>query len=122
MCTLRPQVILVFMTIEELTELKELIIKKVQNLEDSAAYLTEETKPIAPSVGLGRLTRMEAISEKGVNEYMLGQNKQALQRLHNALDRMEKNTYGKCLKCGREIPIGRLRLVPEAVVCVGCGK
>lgn len=110
------------MTQAELNELKALIHSKIHTIEESFPYLTEETKPIAPSVSLGRLTRMEAISEKGVSEYVLAQNKQSLQKLNNALDRIEKGSYGKCLKCGREIPIGRLRLVPEAVVCVDCSS
>src|SRR6056297_193635 len=108
------------MTTDELNELKSSITDKIHTIEDSLRYLNEETKPIEPSVSLGRLTRMEAISEKGVNEYVLAQNKQALQKLYNALDRIEKGTYGKCLKCGKEIPIGRLRLVPEAIGCVAC--
>ena len=110
------------MTNEELHELKDIILAKVKQIEDSFPYLAEETKAIEPSVSLGRLTRMEAISEKGVNEYVLAQSKQTLQRLNNALDRMEKGTYGLCMKCKQEIPIGRLRLVPEAVVCVGCSS
>ena len=110
------------MTNEELHELKDIILAKVKQIEDSFPYLAEETKAIEPSVSLGRLTRMEAISEKGVNEYVLAQSKQTLQRLNNALDRMEKGTYGLCMKCKQEIPIGRLRLVPEAVVCVSCSS
>ncbi len=114
--------ILYRMTDTELTELKNLINSKIQTIEESFPYLTEETKPIEPSVSLGRLTRMEALSEKGVNEYVLAQKKQDLQKLHNALARLDKGTYGTCLKCGQEIPIGRLRLVPEAVVCVSCSS
>jgi len=107
---------------DELAELRDSITEKIKSLEDSMDYLDEETKPIEPSVSLGRLTRMEAISEKGINEYMLRQNKQALQRLYNALERLDKGSYGSCLKCGNEIPLGRLRLVPEAVVCVACSS
>ncbi len=110
------------MTKKELHELKDIILVKIKEIEDSFPYLTEETKAIEPSVSLGRLTRMEAISEKGVNEYVLAQNRQSLQKLNNALDRMEKGTYGMCMKCKQEIPIGRLRLVPEAVVCVNCSS
>lgn len=110
------------MTHEELAELKALILAKKQDIQASFPYLNEETKAIEPSVSLGRLTRMEALSEKGVNEYVLAQSKQTLQKLNNALDRMEKGTYGFCMKCKQEIPIGRLRLVPEAVVCVACSS
>jgi len=110
------------MTNEEMAELKDLIVSKIESMEESSSYLTEETKPIEPSVSLGRLTRMEAISEKGVNEYVLSQNKHNLQKLYNALDRIEEGRFGICLKCGKEIPIGRLRIVPEAVVCVSCSS
>jgi len=61
-------------------------------------------------------------SEKGISEYVLAQNNQALQKLHNALDRIDRGTYGVCMKCGREIPLGRLRLVPEALMCVSCSS
>lgn len=110
------------MTWEEQNDLKNLINSKIQSLEESSPYLDEETKPIEPSVSLGRLTRMEAISEKGISEYVLAQNKQALQKLHNALDRIDRGTYGVCMKCGREVPLGRLRLVPEALMCVSCSS
>ena len=108
------------MTNKEVHELKDIILTKIKKIEDSFPYLTEETKAIEPSVSLGRLTRMEAINEKGINEYVLAQNRQSLQKLNNALDRMEKGTYGMCMKCKQEIPIGRLQLIPEAVVCVAC--
>ncbi|MFP4362349.1 MAG: TraR/DksA family transcriptional regulator [Spirochaetia bacterium] len=108
------------MTIEELQEIKGLISDKITELESSIPYLKSETQAIEPSISLGRLTRMEAISEKEVNEYVLAQNEKSLQRLKNALDRIEKGNYGKCVRCGKEIPIGRLRLMPEALICVPC--
>ena len=108
------------MTKQELEQQKALIIKKIEEIAASFPYLEEETQAIEPSVSLGRLTRMEAISEKGVNEYVLSQNRKSLEKLNNALQRIEKGTYGTCIRCNREIPLGRLKLVPEALVCVPC--
>lgn len=99
-----------------------MIHEKIREIEESFPYLMEETKAIEPSVSLGRLTRMEAISEKGVNEYVLSENRKKLERLRNALDRIHKGTYGICIKCNKEIPAGRLQIVPEALVCVSCRK
>jgi DnaK suppressor protein len=107
---------------KELQELEQLIRDRILEMEGSLSYLTEETKAIEPSVSLGRLTRMEAISEKGVNEYLLSGNKQTLQRLRNAMERIEKGSYGVCVRCGKEIPVGRLQQVPEALVCVPCSS
>ncbi|MDZ7794370.1 MAG: TraR/DksA C4-type zinc finger protein [Spirochaetia bacterium] len=110
------------MTKEEHAELRNIIEARIEEIEAAFPYLQEETQAIAPSVSLGRLTRMDALSEKGVNEYVLSQNRKILDKLHNALARMNKGTYGTCLKCGSEIPFGRLRLVPEALVCVPCSS
>ena len=85
-------------------------------------YLEEETKAVEPSVSLGRLTRMEALNDKGVNEHVLEQNRRTLEKLTNALRRMGTGEYGTCIRCGGEIPIERLRLVPEALVCVPCAE
>ena len=37
-----------------------------------------------------------------------------------ALERIEKGTYGRCEKCGQEIPEARLDAVPSARLCVSC--
>jgi DnaK suppressor protein len=37
-----------------------------------------------------------------------------------ALDRMHAGTYGKCERCGREIPFERLEAIPTASLCVNC--
>jgi DnaK suppressor protein len=37
-----------------------------------------------------------------------------------ALARIEENSYGKCVDCGRDIPEGRLDARPDAARCVDC--
>lgn len=107
---------------KDLLEMKNLILSKIQQIEGSVDYLDKATQPIAPSVSLGRLTRMEALNEKGVNEFVLSKHKQSLQKLYNALERIKNNSYGNCLQCKKEIPLGRLKIVPEAVLCVNCSS
>ena len=97
------------MTDGEREELQALIDTALAETRDSIAYLEEATKPIAPSVSLGRLTRMEALGEKGVNEASLARARQRLERLINARKRLDEGTYGRCVRCGGDIPVGRLR-------------
>ncbi len=108
------------MTGNELIKMKTLISGIMEELTKSITYLKEASKPIAPSCALGRLTRMEAIGEKGVNEAMLSKSKARLIRLENAMSRIEAGNYGICVRCKKEIPIGRLEAVPEALICVNC--
>jgi DnaK suppressor protein len=43
-------------------------------------------------------------------------------RIAEALHALELGTYGTCVDCGREIPAGRLKAVPEAVRCLDCQR
>lgn len=45
-----------------------------------------------------------------------------LQALNAALKRLEIGEYGTCMRCGKEIPEGRLRSVPETPYCIDCGR
>lgn len=43
-----------------------------------------------------------------------------LAAISSALERIAKGNYGKCVKCGKDIPIERLEIFPEAGLCVDC--
>jgi DnaK suppressor protein len=43
-------------------------------------------------------------------------------QITGALRRMDEGTYGKCERCGREIPIERLEARPTASLCVTCAQ
>jgi DnaK suppressor protein len=110
------------MTIEELNTIQTLILQKIHEAEASDVYLEDATQPIEPSNSLGRLTRMEAIGEKSVNEAIHANTKIRLERLRNALERVEAGTYGICVRCKKEIALGRLMVIPEAVICISCAE
>lgn len=65
---------------------------------------------------------MDAIGTKAVNEHVLSLNRTDLLRLQNARSRIEAGTYGVCIRCGKDIPLGRLRHVPQALMCVPCAE
>ena len=39
-----------------------------------------------------------------------------------ALERMEEGTYGKCLDCGEEISMSRLKAIPYTLRCIECAE
>lgn len=43
---------------------------------------------------------------------------QTLIQVRDALKRIEAGTYGKCIKCGKPIPLSRLEAVPWTAYCV----
>ncbi|MFH1036566.1 MAG: TraR/DksA C4-type zinc finger protein [Patescibacteria group bacterium] len=45
-----------------------------------------------------------------------------LKNINTALEKIEKGGYGKCEKCGKEIPSERLEVSPESRFCLDCGE
>jgi DnaK suppressor protein len=43
-----------------------------------------------------------------------------VRKIDEALERLERGTYGVCLECGEEIEPERLRLRPHTRFCVAC--
>ncbi|XOB42772.1 MAG: TraR/DksA family transcriptional regulator [Candidatus Nealsonbacteria bacterium] len=43
-----------------------------------------------------------------------------LQNINNALENIKRNTYGFCEKCKKPIPADRLKVYPEARLCIKC--
>ncbi len=112
------------MTSEELAKVKAKIEKKIKRIKEDIEHLIEQTQPIAPENSLGRITRMDAINSKSVNEATLRQSKITLAKLEHALQRIEHNdsTFGQCSKCEDIIPLPRLMLMPESDKCVKCAR
>ncbi len=46
--------------------------------------------------------------------------RQSLSDIDTALRQMSTGHYGSCLGCGTEIPLERLRAVPQTLLCLGC--
>ncbi len=105
---------------EEKEKVKIAILKKAQDLDERIADYRELTKPIPPSEAIGRVSRMDAINNKSVNEAALRQVEKQRQGLDRALQRMDDDRFGLCTRCGEPIPMGRLMLMPGALTCVRC--
>ena len=108
------------MTSKELAQIRERALQKQTSLKERIAEYRELTKPIPPSEAIGRVSRMDAINNRSVNEAALRQLEEEKSQLEKAMERMRDEKYGKCMRCGDDIPVGRLMLMPGASRCVRC--
>ena len=92
----------------------------MEKIQQDILELEELTKPIPLDAAIGRVSRMDAINNKSINEAALREKKKILQRLEKALERSGTNDFGVCQKCGKEIPFGRLEFMPHTTRCVDC--
>jgi len=108
------------MTGPERERLRGIITQQIEILQQDIANLEILVTPIAPDVAIGRLSRMEAIVEQGVNQTTLQQSRQKLASLRQTLPRLESPEFGVCEICDKPIPLARLVLMPETRSCVTC--
>jgi RNA polymerase-binding transcription factor DksA len=60
--------------------------------------------------------------EQEVASDLLGNERDVLVAVREALNRIEQGTYGKCENCGGDISRERLDAVPYATLCVDCAR
>lgn len=108
------------MTDQQRSQLYDIVKQKIATIQQEILELEELTKPVAPDSAIGRVSRMDAINNKAINDAALREKKKILQRLEKTLDRIYDTNYGICQKCGSEIPFGRLEYLPYTIRCVQC--
>jgi DnaK suppressor protein len=53
---------------------------------------------------------------------LLGSEKDALDQIDGALERIEDGSFSQCEECGMKIPEPRLEAIPYAALCVQCAS
>ena len=110
------------METEKREQLKDHIKKKIEDLKENIKSYQVLTQPVVPDNAIGRLTRMEAINSKSINEAALNKSKQTLSKMERALMMINDPVFGLCRECEEPIPFARLMIVPESDLCVQCAE
>lgn len=110
------------MTKEEIRKVELLIKEEIDKLIPTIANYKDLTKPIAPENAIGRVSRMDAINNKSVNEVALKKAEQKLKNLEIALSNINDPNFGICAKCNQTIPVERIMLMPHSRFCVNCAS
>lgn len=100
-------------------KIKQILESERSSLLESAVEATSEstsTQPVNPDHG--DLARIYDARQRRIYLDSLAQEK--LDLIELALKRLEEGTYGKCVKCGKDIHPERLKALPYAGMCVSC--
>lgn len=103
-------------------EIKEKIIEEIQKTEKSIEEYKGITKPVEPDCAIGRVSRMDAINNKSVAEAALRKAQDKLEKLKYVQGQLGDKDFGLCIKCKKQIPIGRILLMPQSRYCVNCAQ
>jgi DnaK suppressor protein len=103
-------------------EIQQKILSEIEGTKLLVVQYRELTKPIAPENAIGRVSRMDAINNKSVNEVALRKAELKLKNLQVALTKLDDSDFGICIRCKKPIPLGRILLLPHAITCVNCAR
>lgn len=106
---------------KEKDQIKDYLLKEKAKLNENLIELKELTKPIEPDCAIGRVSRMDAINNKSINEAALRKTEDRLKKIEISLDHFDDDNFGCCIGCGESIPIQRLLLMPGSL-CIKCAR
>ena len=104
-------------------KMKKELLKQRKTILESLAGQSDDMRELVKTVESGDEADVAADAIDRTLLTALGsQDAKRLQQIDNCLDRIYQNKYGRCIKCGKDIPKGRLEAVPWALMCVNCAS
>lgn len=101
-------------------QVRERIDAELVRLTGEIESLRSLTQPVSPDRAIGRLSRLEAMNERSMNEAALVAAQGLRRRLEATLLRIDEDEFGTCSDCGDVIPLARLLSIPDSRLCVPC--
>jgi DnaK suppressor protein len=108
------------MTDQQKDAYKEMLQKELQRITDSIVTLEETTQAISPDNAIGRISRMDAIGNKAINDSALLKARSKFDAIEVSLSNYGSFMFGCCESCGNEIQFKRLEAIPGIKICMQC--
>jgi DnaK suppressor protein len=87
---------------------------KIRNVREEANWGAKQTDVLDAGES------SEADIQDDIEFALIQMKSETLNKINDALNRLEQGTYGNCFECGEEIAEKRLRALPFAVRCKDC--
>ena len=108
------------MTPERLSHFRDRLLALEKEIQTTLEASKEASGVVELDTAIGRLSRMDAMQNQQMALELRRRQEQQLQRIANALKRMDQNRYGFCGRCKQPIAEERLEVSPDVVMCVKC--
>ena len=108
------------MTDQQKEAYKEVLQKELKQISNNITALEETTQAISPDNAIGRISRMDAIGNKAINDSALLKAKAKFDTIEVSLGNYGSFMFGCCESCGNEIQFKRLEAIPGIKICMQC--
>jgi len=106
----------------KLEQEKKELEERLNNIAVKDPDIAENYEAKYPNIGSHSDENAEEVEEYVKNISEEQQLEVDLVGVNNALERIEKGTYGKCVNCGEDIGEDRLKAFPAAENCIKCAN
>ncbi len=115
---------------KDLERFKKLLLKKREDIITEMNNITKDTLNKSQREASGDLSgysfhMADQASDNYDREFSLNlatDSQKLIYTIDEALGRMKEKSYGRCLKCNKEISRKRLHTIPYAILCIDCQK
>ena len=116
------------LTEEQQNDLKQLLLRLRAELMGDSDFMADEALRGDSKENSGNLSAVpQRMADRGSDFFdqafplsRLQDANDLIVQIDDALDRMERGTYGQCDECGEPIGMRRLQIRPYAALCVAC--
>ncbi|MBL4684740.1 MAG: TraR/DksA C4-type zinc finger protein [Nannocystaceae bacterium] len=108
------------LTDEQIARLGAALRAHHERLESSLARGAAGTKPVDLDEPIGRLSRIDALAQREMNDAGRRTQQAELTQVKLALEAIEAGEYGVCRACDESIRFQRLQARPFSTVCIRC--
>lgn len=109
------------LTPEQLGDFRAELERQLVRLERSMEISEENVQTVdLDQQAVGRLSRMDSLQNQHMSKNLQERENARYGAIKSALERLDKGTYGICVKCGEPLDPGRLFVMPEVDRCGAC--
>ncbi|OGX17489.1 MAG: hypothetical protein A3K83_00720 [Omnitrophica WOR_2 bacterium RBG_13_44_8b] len=113
---------------KELTEFKKIVLKKKEEILDDIKHISDDTLKKSQKEASGDISgytyhMADVATDTYDREFSLGiasNERKMLYEFDDALKKIEEGTFGVCEDCKNLIAKNRLKVIPQARLCVKC--
>ena len=103
-----------------LTEKRDEIVKKAKQTLEEDMTLDANDLPDEMDLASSEYLQSFQFRLRGREKAFLDKIGKAIDKITNALAKIEDGTFGVCEECGEEISVKRLEARPETTLCIKC--
>ncbi len=107
---------------KELQEFRKLLLNRVRGLLRDIGEYKAGIKEIEEVRSADWVDKVADEAPLEVLDSLGELQRQEVAQIEKALERIEDETYGNCITCGKEITYKRLRAIPYALHCIECQR